>query len=169
MIWIIIICIIVYYLYVKSKSKTIYNVPSGLRFTVSTMAPYSTILNQLQNIVGSVVIRFPGQDILVSVQIRKLNNVNCRVGFGISLEWSNFAGSNISFGNEFSVNDGSARFETNLATGFTTVEEVKKEIARQFKWHDIILSDEKFTVLNYGDYTNTQLISYSFKARYEKY
>ena len=95
--------------------------------------------------------------------------MNCRVGFGISLEWSNFAGSNISFGNEFSVNDGSARFETNLATGFTTVEEVKKEIARQFKWHDIILSDEKFTVLNYGDYTNTQLISYSFKARYEKY
>ena len=50
-----------------------------------------------------------------------------------------------------------------------SVEEVKKEIARQFKWHDIILSDEKFTVLNYGDYTNTQLISYSFKARYEKY
>ena len=165
MIWIIVICIIVYYLYVKSKRKVKEKVNNLLHFTVSSAATYGTILNELQNIVGSVVHSFPGQDVLVSVQVRKLNNVNCRVSFGITLEWSNFASRNISFGNEFTVNNDSARFETNSATGFTTVEAVKGEIARQFKWHDIALSDVKLTVLNYGDYINTPLVMYSFKAK----
>lgn len=122
---------------------------------------YSSILNDLEVIVSSVV-NASYCEVNVVVQVRKIDNVYCSVACSLLADTS-FSG--VVFGEGFLV-DGNdhARCETVLATGFTTPDDVKREILLQFNWSNISVSNTQVTVLDYGDYINTPYISYSFTA-----
>ena len=75
---------------------------------------------------------------------------------------------NVTFGREFKVSDDLAAFETNQATGFTTVQDVKRELTLQFNWHDVSTRITELKVIDYGDMTYTPMVILRFDAKYKE-
>ena len=104
----------------------------------------------------------------VLVMVRKINASTCSVSFQI--EDVSLKKNNITFGSEFQDRgDGSyecMHFETKQATGFTTPEAVKREMLCQFNWSQISTNITELTVLNYGAFTHTPMVTLRFEAQY---
>ena len=145
----------------KPKSPT----SSAISLKVTSPTNYSNILNSLENIAYSVIVKAIGE-VSVAVQVRKIDNTYCKVTCSFFADIS-FNG--VSFGDGFSVlSNDHVCFETHLATGFTTPNDVKREILLQFNWHDIMVNKTNMSVLDYGDFVNTPLITYSFYAQKQR-
>lgn len=141
----------------KPKSPT----SSAISLKVTSPTNYSNILNSLENIAYSVIVKAIGE-VSVAVQVRKIDNTYCKVTCSFFADIS-FNG--VSFGDGFSVlSNDHVCFETHLATGFTTPNDVKQEILLQFHWNNLPVSNTQMSVYDYGGYINTPLISYSFTA-----
>lgn len=92
--------------------------------------------------------------VIVVVIVRKIDSMYCSIGFSMLAD-SVFNNVAVGEGFTFSGND-HIKFETNLATGFTSPDDVKREIS---------VSDVKWTVLSHGDYSNSPLVSYNFTIK----
>lgn len=122
---------------------------------------YSSFLSQLQRVIEYLALR-SYCSINVVVIVQKINNTFCEIS-GQLLADNSFQ--NIYFGYGFATNDGCVSFQTDMATGFSSLEAVKREMLLQFHWNDVIVSDEKFTMLDRGDFANKPYISYSFTVK----
>ncbi|GEM_PF-3933022 len=119
---------------------------------------YSSILNSLQRIVENTALRIHGK-ITVMVGVRKLDNTYCKVYCQLV---SKDGFSNIPWGDSFSFNGKDiVKFETMLATGFTTPEDVKREILIQFAWASIEKSNTDMS-LSSGDESTPTYVAYKF-------
>ena len=70
-----------------------------------------------------------------------------------------------------SYRDGSyecMRFETKQATGFTTPEDVKRELLCQFNWSNISTNITELNVFDHGDFTRTPMVTLHFEAQYRE-
>ena len=136
--WMIIAAIIIFVIFSNSGNKTSTTsknkTTAPLHCTVSRTGSYSSILNQLEQIVFLIAKRCPWMTLQVLVMVRKINASTCSVSFQI--EDVSLKRNNITFGSEFQDNgDGSYErmtFKTNQATGFTTPEAVKREMLLHF-------------------------------------
>ena len=63
---------------------------------------------------------------------------------------------------------GTARFETEQATGFTTAQDVMRELNLQFNWHDVSTHITESKIYDFGDYKNNPLIVLGFDAKYKE-
>ena len=170
--WMIIAAIIIFVIFSNSGNKTSTtqkaktNAP--LHCTVSRTGSYSSILNQLEQIVFLIAKRCPWMTLHVLVMVRKINASTCSVSFQI--EDVSLKRNNITFGSEFQDNgDGSYEcmtFKTNQATGFTTPEAVKREMLLQFNWSDVSTNITQLNVLDRGDFTHTPMVTLRFEAQY---
>ena len=99
--------------------------------------------------------------------VHKINSINCSVSFSIGdVSFKNY---NITFGNKFEINQwGTARFETEQATGFTTAQDVMRELNLQFNWHDVSTNITESKIYDFGDYKNNPLIVLGFDAKYKE-
>ena len=144
------------------------NTDSRLHCTVNRTGSYSSILNQMEQIVFLIAQRCPWMKLQVLVMVRKINASTCSVSFQI--EDVSLKKNNITFGSEFQDRgDGSyecMHFETKQATGFTTPEAVKREMLCQFNWSQISTNITELTVLNYGAFTHTPMVTLRFEAQY---
>ena len=132
--WIIIAAIIIFIIFADSDTKPSANkkgntnTDSRLHCTVNRTGSYSSILNQMEQIVFLVAKRCPWMKLQVLVMVRKINASTCSVSFQIEDVY--LKKNNITFGSEFQDRgDGSyecMHFETKQATGFTTPEDVKE-------------------------------------------
>lgn len=165
--WIIIAAIIIFIIYVcTSDAGTTSGTPHypHLHCTVSQTGSYSSILNQLEQIV-SLVAKQCCRDFRVYVAVKKINASTCAISFAI--DEVTFKYWNITFGSEFSlINDDYVKFETKQATGFTTAEDVKRELLLQFNWSDISTSVTESTIYNRGVMANHPLVVFNFNANY---
>ncbi len=165
----VLIIIIVWWYFKKSNSeKNSLNSSKSrsnelVRYSLDTSSQqrYDRILNNLENIISSVANRsFCKIDVVVICQ--KTDSDYCEVS-GSLLADSRF--NNVAFENGFDGGDDFVRFCVEKAVGFTDPEKVKQEMSLQFNWSDLSISNEKFTVLDYGDYTNKPYVSYSFSVK----
>ena len=157
--------------YIHAKSE---NSPEKIKerrfppvhFTLSSTGSYSSILNNCEQIVWSIAKRCPWLEFHVYVMVHKINSINCSVSFSIGdVSFKNY---NITFGNEFEINQwGTARFETEQATGFTTAQDVMRELNLQFNWHDVSTHITESKIYDFGDYKNNPLIVLGFDAKYK--
>lgn len=144
-----------------SSSKTKNSDVLRCSLDTSGKQSYDRILNNLENIISSVANRsFCKIDVVVICQ--KTDSDYCEVS-GSLLADSRF--NNVAFENGFDGGDDFVRFRVEKAVGFTDPEKVKQEMSLQFNWSDLSISNEKFTVLDYGDYTNKPYVSYSFSVK----
>ena len=172
--WMIIAAIIIFIIFSNSGNKTSTTkkskTNSPLHCTVSRTGSYSSILNQLEQIVFLIAKRCPWMKLQVLVMVRKINASTCSVTFQI--EDVSLKRNNITFGSEFQDrSDGSYEcmtFKTNQATGFTTPEAVKRELLLQFNWSNISTNITQLNVLNYGDFTHTPMVTLRFEAQYKE-
>jgi hypothetical protein len=135
---------------------------SVFSMTVDHPQAYSTVLNGLEQIVEQVI-RNSFCEVSVVVQVKKLDSTFCQVSCSLLADTS-FNG--IAFGEGFACNGNDhAAFETGLATGFSTAQDVKREILLQFSWSDISVSNTQLTVLDRGDYADKPYVSYSFTGK----
>lgn len=158
------------YIHVKSE-----NSPEKIKerrfppvhLTLSSTGSYSSILNNCEQIVWSIAKRCPWLEFHVYVMVHKINSTNCSVSFSIGdVSFKNY---NITFGNEFEINQwGTARFETEQATGFTTAQDVMRELNLQFNWHDVSTHITESKIYDFGDYKNNPLIVLGFDAKYKE-
>ena len=158
------------YIHVKSE-----NSPEKIKerrfppvhLTLSSTGSYSSILNNCEQIVWSIAKRCPWLEFHVYVMEHKINSINCSVSFSIGdVSFKNY---NITFGNEFEINQwGTARFETEQATGFTTAQDVMRELNLQFNWHDVSTHITESKIYDFGDYKNNPLIVLGFDAKYKE-
>ena len=158
--------------YIHAKSE---NSPEKIKerrfppvhFTLSSTGSYSSILNNCEQIVWSIAKRCPWLEFHVYVMVHKINSINCSVSFSIGdVSFKNY---NITFGNEFEINQwGTARFETEQATGFTTAQDVMRELNLQFNWHDVSTHITESKIYDFGDYKNNPLIVLGFDAKYKE-
>ena len=170
--WIIIAVIIIFIIFSNSGNKTSADTKvktdSPLHCTVSRTGSYSSILNQMEQIVFLIAKRCPWMKLQVLVMVRKINASTCSVSFQI--EDVSLKRNNITFGSEFQDRgDGSyecMHFETKQATGFTTPEAVKREMLCQFNWSQISTNITELKVLNYGAFTHTPMVTLRFEAQY---
>ena len=158
------------YIHVKSENST--EKIKERRFppvhlTLSSTGSYSSILNNCEQIVWSIAKRCPWLEFHVYVMVHKINSINCSVSFSIGdVSFKNY---NITFGNEFEINQwGTARFETEQATGFTTAQDVMRELNLQFNWHDVSTHITESKIYDFGDYKNNPLIVLGFDAKYKE-
>lgn len=138
-----------------------------IHLTLSSTGSYSSILNNCEQIVWSIAKRCPWLEFHVYVMVHKINSINCSVSFSIGdVSFKNY---NITFGNEFEINQwGTARFETEQATGFTTAQDVMRELNLQFNWHDVSTHITESKIYDFGDYKNNPLIVLGFDAKYKE-
>ena len=170
--WIIIAAIIIFIIFSNSGNKTSADTKvktdAPLHCTVSRTGSYSSILNQMEQIVFLIAKHCPWTKVQVLVMVRKINASTCSVTFQI--EDVLLLGNNITFGSEFQDNgDDSYKcmtFETKQATGFTTPEDVKRELLCQFNWSNISTNITQLSVLDYGDFTHTPMVTLRFEAQY---
>ena len=158
--------------YIHAKSE---NSPEKIKerrfppvhFTLSSTGSYSSILNNCEQIVWSIAKRCPWLEFHVYVMVHKINSINCSVSFSIGdVSFKNY---NITFGNKFEINQwGTARFETEQATGFTTAQDVMRELNLQFNWHDVSTNITESKIYDFGDYKNNPLIVLGFDAKYKE-
>lgn len=126
-----------------------------------TDGSYSSILNCLQRDVYHIAKHSRGYgEISVVVIVQKIDNIYCKIS-GSFLADCSFSGVNFCNGYRFNGTD-NVQFETTQAKGFTTLEDIKREILLQFNWDDLPVYNAEFTILNHGDFTNKPYISYSF-------
>lgn len=127
----------------------------------------SSVLNRLEQNVSYIAKYSHGYgEISVCVSVQKIDHTYCKIS-GSFLADCGFH--YVQFGNGYRFNGTDyVSFETNRATGFTTVEDVKREMLLQFNWFDLPVYDAKFTVLAHGDYINHPYISYSFTVKDER-
>ena len=137
----------------------------NLHCTVSnTFGSFSSVLNNLEQIVDCVLRHCVGHEIEVLIIIQKENAINCSIDFQIeNIRYQDY---NITFGNEFQVYNETARFNTKNATGFTTPERIKQELLLQFNWPDILVNINELSVLEHGDFKNTPMIVFRFTAKF---
>ena len=174
--WIIIAAIIIFIIFADSDTKPSANkkgntnTDSRLHCTVNRTGSYSSILNQMEQIVFLIAKRCPWMKLQVLIMVRKLNASTCSVSFQI--EDVSLKRNNITFGSEFQDRgDGSyecMHFETKQATGFQTPEYVKAELLRQFNWSQISTNITQLNVRNYGDFTQTPMVIFRFEAQYKE-
>ena len=170
--WMIIAAIIIFIIFSNSGNKTSADTKvktdAPLHCTVSRTGSYSSILNQMEQIVFLIAKHCPWTKIQVLVMVRKINASTCSVTFQI--EDVSLKRNNITFGSEFQDRgDGSyecMHFETKQATGFTTPEAVKREMLCQFNWSNISTNITQLSVLDYGDFTHTPMVTLRFEAQY---
>ena len=158
--------------YIHAKSE---NSPEKIKerrfppvhFTLSSTGSYSSILNNCEQIVWSIAKRCPWLKFHVYVMVHKINSINCSVSFSIGdMSFKNY---NITFGNEFEINQWeTARFETEQATGFTTAQDVMRELKLQFNWHNVSTHITESKIYDFGDYKNNPLIVLGFDAKYKE-
>lgn len=165
--WIIIAAIIIFIIYVcaggGNQSSDTSHYPH-LHCTVSRTGSYSSILNQLEQIVF-LVAKQCYHDFNVYVAVQKINASTCAISF--SINEVSFKYWNITFGSEFSLlSDDYAEFKTEQATGFTTAEDVKRELLLQFNWSNISTSVTESTIYNRGVMANQPLVVFKFNAKY---
>ena len=174
--WIIIAAIIIFIIFADSDTKPSANkkgntkTDSRLHCTVNRTGSYSSILNELEQIVSLIAKRCPWMKLHVLVMVSKINASTCSVSFQI--EDVSLKRNNITFGSEFQdEGDGSyecMHFETKQATGFQTPEYVKAELLRQFNWSQISTNITQLNVRNYGDFTQTPMVIFRFEAQYKE-
>lgn len=170
--WMIIAAIIIFIIFSNRGSKTSATpntkTAPPLHCTVHRTGDYSSILNELEQIVFLIAKRCPWMKLQVLVMVRKINASTCSVSFQI--EDVSLKRNNITFGSEFQDRgDGSyecMHFETKQATGFTTPEAVKREMLCQFNWSNISANVTQLSVLDYGDFTHTPMVTLRFEAQY---
>lgn len=172
--WIIIAAIIILVIFANSDSKSSTtekrntHAAPPLHCTVHRTGHYSSILNELEQIVFLIAKRCPWMKLQVLVMVRKINVSTCSVSFQIEDVY--LKRNNITFGSEFQDRgDGSyecMHFETKQATGFTTPEAVKREMLCQFNWSQISTNITELKVLNYGAFTHTPMVTLRFEAQY---
>lgn len=172
--WIIIAAIIILVIFANSDSKSSTtekrntHAAPPLHCTVHRTGHYSSILNELEQIVFLIAKRCPWMKLQVLVMVRKINASTCSVSFQIEDVY--LKKNNITFGSEFQDRgDGSyecMHFETKQATGFTTPEAVKREMLCQFNWSQISTNITELKVLNYGAFTHTPMVTLRFEAQY---
>lgn len=132
--------------------------------SISAGDNYSHILNQLEQLVYSVAC-YTYCEIGVVVQVHKLSEKYCSISCQLLAD-SSFR--NVNFGEGFKYNgEDLARFETENATGFTTLEDVKREILLQFNWpySGIFITKTEINTYNSGKYLDKPCVSYSFTMR----
>lgn len=135
---------------------------SGCSLDSTSPMSYGSFLSQVQRVIEYVALR-SYCSINVVVIVQKINNTYCQIS-GQLLADTSFQ--NIHFGNGLAFDgDDCVSFQTDLATGFSSLEAVKQEMLLQFHWNDVIVSDEKFTMLDRGDFANKPYISYSFTVK----
>lgn len=172
--WIIIAAIIILVIFADSdtkpsttKKRNTHAAPP-LHCTVHRTGHYSSILNELEQIVFLIAKRCPWMKLQVLVMVRKINVSTCSVSFQI--EDVSLKRNNITFGSEFQDRgDGSyecMHFETKQATGFTTPEDVKRELLCQFNWSNISTNITELHVFDHGDFTRTPMVTLRFEAQY---
>ena len=170
--WIIIAAIIIFIIFSNSGNKTSADTKvktdTPLHCTVSRTGSYSSILNQMEQIVFLIAKHCPWTKVQVLVMVRKINASTCSVSFQI--EDVLLLGNNITFGSEFQATGSDSykcmTFETKQATGFSTPEYVRDELLRQFNWSQISTNITQLDVLNYGDFTHTPMVTLRFEAQY---
>ena len=170
--WIIIAAIIIFIIFSNSGNKTSADAKvktdAPLHCTVSRTGSYSSILNQMEQIVFLIAKHCPWTKVQVLVMVRKINASTCSVTFQI--EDVLLLGNNITFGSEFQTTGSDSykcmTFETKQATGFSTPEYVRDELLRQFNWSQISTNITQLDVLNYGDFTHTPMVTLRFEAQY---
>lgn len=170
--WIIIAAIIIFIIFSNSGNKTSVDTKvktdAPLHCTVSRTGSYSSILNQMEQIVFLIAKHCPWTKVQVLVMVRKINASTCSVTFQI--EDVLLLGNNITFGSEFQTTGSDSykcmTFETKQATGFSTPEYVRDELLRQFNWSQISTNITQLDVLNYGDFTHTPMVTLRFEAQY---
>ena len=154
----------------ENKTSTTPNTKTAppLHCTVHQTGDYSSILNELEQIVFLIAKRCPWMKLQVLVMVRKINASTCSVTFQI--EDVLLLGNNITFGSEFQATGSDSykcmTFETKQATGFSTPEYVRDELLRQFNWSQISTNITQLDVLNYGDFTHTPMVTLRFEAQY---
>lgn len=150
----------------KIKERKIPPVHS-VHFTVRSTGPYVSILNDCEQIVYSIAKRCPWLKFHVYVAVHKINSTNCSVSFSIGDV--PLTSSNITFGNEFEINQWeTALFQTEQATGFTTAQDVVRELNLQFNWHDVSTHITESKIYDFGDPKNNPLIVLGFDAQYKE-
>lgn len=149
--------------YTQSGSASVYGA-NGLRCSFRSNGSYSSILNRLEQDVYLLATQTRGYgELSVVVSVRKMNSNYCRVS-GSFLADGTLSGARFDSGYQFNGTD-SVKFETSSATGFTSVEDVKREMLLQFDWNDLPVYNPQFTVLAHGDFVTTPYISYSFTVK----
>lgn len=150
----------------KIKERKIPPVHS-VHFTVRSTGSYVSILNDCEQIVYSIAKRSPWLKFHVYVAVHKINSTNCSVSFSIGDV--PLTSSNITFGNEFEINQWeTALFQTEQATGFTTAQDVMRELNLQFNWHDVSTHITESKIYDFGDPKNNPLIVLGFDAQYKE-
>lgn len=150
----------------KIKERKIPPVRS-VHFTVRSTGSYVSILNDCEQIVYSIAKRCPWLKFHVYVAVHKINSTNCSVSF--SIDEVPLTSSNITFGNEFEINQWeTALFNTEQATGFTTAQDVMRELNLQFNWHDVSTHITESKIYDFGDSKNNPLIVLGFDAQYKE-
>lgn len=150
----------------KIKERKIPPVHS-VHFTVRSTGSYVSILNDCEQIVYSIAKRSPWLKFHVYVAVHKINSTNCSVSFSIGDV--PLTSSNITFGNEFEINQWeTALFKTEQATGFTTAQDVMRELNLQFNWHDVSTHITESKIYDFGDPKNNPLIVLGFDAQYKE-
>lgn len=150
----------------KIKERKIPPVHS-VHFTVRSTGSYVSILNDCEQIVYSIAKRCPWLKFHVYVAVHKINSTNCSVSFSIGDV--PLTSSNITFGNEFEINQWeTALFQTEKATGFTTAQDVMRELNLQFNWHDVSTHITESKIYDFGDPKNNPLIVLGFDAQYKE-
>ena len=149
----------------ESKEKA--NEVSHLHCTVSSTGSYSSILNKCEQIVELIAKRCPWITIHVLVMVEKINSSVCHVTFQITnVTFKNY---NITFGSEFhGTDDDCMTYKSSQATGFTTPEDVKRELLCQFNWYNISTNITELKVMDYGDFTHTPMVILRFEAKYKE-
>ncbi len=126
--------------------------------TFNGTGSYSSVLNRLENDVYYIAKRARyGDQIRVAVSVKKIDNVHCSVD-GSFIADTCFRGVNFLGGYNFDGTD-YVRFGTNTVTGFTSPEDVKREMLLQFKWNDLPLHDAQISIVN------SNLVIFSFIVR----
>ena len=103
--WIIIAAIIIFIIFADSDTKPSANkkgntkTDSRLHCTVNRTGSYSSILNELEQIVSLIAKRCPWMKLHVLVMVSKINASTCSVSFQI--EDVSLKRNNITFGSEF--------------------------------------------------------------------
>ncbi len=134
----------------------------SVSFGSETPRSYSSVLNRLEQDI-SYIASNTYCEINVVVSVQKIDSTYCTVR-GSFLADTAFHGINFIDGYSYNGSD-HVTFKTNLATDFISPNEVKREMLIQFKWSYLQVYNEKFTILDHGDYINEPFISYSFTVK----
>ena len=146
----------------NSKKKT--EKSNVINCSFKDSGSYSSILNGLEQDVSYIAKHSQGYgEIKAVIIIQKIDNMYCMIS-GSFLADCSFNGINFSNGYRFSGSD-FVSFETTKATGFTTVEDARRELLLQFNWNDLQVYNADFTILTQGDYTDNPYISFSFTVK----